>query len=253
MKVIRLSVLFVACALLQALPAFGQPGEIQMPQVPRLFGQFAPKAGVWAEYAVVDSGGKESKMRMAIVGTEGDSHWYEVWRDEEGSRNIIKMLVKGDPNDSENIERMIIKSGDGQPMEMPRDFVVMGRKMAVHMFQSRTGVSDKPDAGVSVKEIGAREVTVPAGTFKTTQSSIVDESGKEIGSFDISSKIPPFGVVSSKTDQSTMKLLAYGSDAVTAIRAEPVPMMTPPGMPAGMPRGAPPGMWPQGGPPMGGK
>jgi len=214
-----------------------------MPDVPRLFGQFAPREGVWAEYSVVDAAaGRESKMRMAIVGKEGGSHWYEVWLQDEASRNVIKMLVKGDPNNSENIQRMIIKSGDGQAMEMPRDFVVMGRKMAVHMFETRSGVEEGGEAKVSVKEMGKREVTVPAGTFKTTRYQIVDAAGKELGTYDLSDAVPPFGVIVSKTAQASMTLLAHGTDAATAITEEPVPMVTPPGMPAGMPRGRPPGM-----------
>jgi len=187
-------------------------------------------------------------MRMAIVGIEGDSYWYEVWLQDEGSRNIIKLLVTGDPNNSDNIQRMIMKSGDSQATEMPRDFVVIGRKMAVHMFETRSGVSSPPEQGVRVEEVGRREVTVPAGTFTTSQSRIIGADGKEMGSFDLSEKIPPFGVVTSETTQTKMDLLAFGQDAKTAITEEPVKMSKPPGMPEGMPRGRPPGMMPpQGG------
>jgi hypothetical protein len=221
-----------------------------MPEVPRLFGQFAPREGVWAQYAVLDKQTmKESKMRMAIVGVEGDSYWYEVWLQDAESRNVIKLLVTGDPNNSENIQRLIMKSGDAQAIEMPRDFVVMGRQMAVHMFETRAGVGEKPAAEVKVEVIGERSVTVPAGTFTTTQSRIIGADGKEMGSFDISPKIPPFGVVTSETAQTKMDLLAFGQDAETAITEEPVKMTMPPGMPEGMPRGRPPGIMPGGGPP----
>ena len=241
--VLAVPLLFTASSL-QA-----QPGGPMMPEVPRLFGQFAPTEGVWAQYAVVDKEAmRKSEMRMAIVGTEGDSYWYEVWLQDEGSRNIIKLLVTGDPNNSDNIKRMIMKSGDGQAVEMPRDFVVMGRKMAVHMFESRSGVGSPAESGVTVEKIGEREVNVPAGTFKTVQSRIVGSDGKEMGTFDLSSKVPPFGVVTSETGRTKMDLLAYGTDAKTGITEEPVPMTTPPGMPEGMPRGRPPGMT-GGGPP----
>jgi hypothetical protein len=221
-----------------------------MPEVPRLFGQFAPTEGVWAQYAVLDKQTmKESKMRMAIVGIEGDSYWYEVWLQDKDSRNVIKLLVTGDPNNADNIKRMIMKSGEGQATEMPRDFVVMGRKMAVHMFETRSGVGSPPAEGVKVEEVGQREVTVPAGVFTTTQSRIIGADGKEMGSFDLSPKIPPFGVVTSETGQTKMDLLAFGQDAKTAITEEPVKMTMPPGMPEGMPRGRPPGIMPAGGPP----
>jgi hypothetical protein len=246
------SALVAVVLLAIAVPAGAQPPGSMMPEVPRLFGQFAPQEGVWAQYAVLDKATmKESKMRMAIVGVEGDSYWYEVWLQDEASRNVIKLLVKGDPNNSENIQRMIMKSGDGQATEMPRDFVVMGRKMATHMFETRSGVASPPEQGVKVEVVGEREVTVPAGSFTTTQSRIIGTDGKEIGSFDLSDKIPPFGVVTSETSQTKMDLLAFGKDAKTAITEEPVKMTMPPGMPEGMPRGRPPGIMPGGGPPPG--
>ena len=190
-------------------------------------------------------------MRMAIVGIEGDTYWYEVWLQDAESRNVIKLLVKGDPNNSENIQRMIMKSGDAQAIEMPRDFVVMGRQMAVHMFETRAGVGEKPGPEVKVEKIGERSVTVPAGTFTTVQSRIIGADGKEMGTFDLSEKVPPFGVVTSETAQTKMDLLSFGSDAKTAITEEPIPMTMPPGMPQGMPRGRPPGMTPPAAPPGG--
>ncbi len=241
----------VSVALLAlSFPVQAQPQGSRMPEVPRLFGQFAPREGVWAQYAVLDKQTmRESKMRMAIVGTEGDSYWYEVWLQDEDSRNVIKLLVTGDPNDSDNIQRMIMKSGEGQATEMPRDFVVMGRKMAVHMFETRSGVGPPPEQGVKVEEVGQREVTVPAGKFTTTQSRIIGADGNEVGSFDLSPEVPPFGVVTSETAQTKMDLLAFGKDAKTAITEEPVKISKPPGMPEGMPRGRPPGIMPGAGPP----
>lgn len=246
------STVFLVPFLFAAVTVSAQPKGPMMPEVPRLFGQFAPAEGVWAQYAVLDKATmKESKMRMAIVGVEGDSYWYEVWLQDKESRNVIKLLVNGDPNNSENIQRMIMKSGDAQAIEMPRDFVVMGRQMAVHMFETRAGVGEKPGPEVKVEKIGERSVTVPAGTFTTVQSRIVGAGGKEMGTFDLSEKIPPFGVVTSETAQTKMDLLSFGSDAKTAITEEPIPMTMPPGMPQGMPRGRPPGMTPPAAPPGG--
>lgn len=244
------STVFLVPFLLFAVPVSAQPKGPMMPEVPRLFGQFVPAEGVWAQYAVLDKASmKESKMRMAIVGKEGDSYWYEIWLQDRQSRNVIKLLVKGDPNNSENIQRMIMKSGDAPAIEMPRDFVVMGRQMAVHMFETRAGVGEKPGPEVKVEKVGERSVTVPAGTFSTVQSRIVGADGRELGSFDLSEKVPPFGVVTSETAYTKMDLLAHGADAKTAITEEPTPMAMPPGMPQGMPRGRPPGMTPPAAPP----
>lgn len=232
-----LLVLILAAAV---VPSFGQPGQ----QVPRLFGAFEPVPGAWAEYAVTEKdGGGEVLMRMSIVGQEGDAFWYEVHNEGGGSVNIVKMLVVGDPNEtSENIKRMIIKSGESPAVEMNRDFVVMGRQMASHMFEKRSGVADEKAAKTTIEKIGPREVTVPAGTFKTVQYRIKGEDGTEMGTYDITEKIPPFGVVQSDTAKGSMKLVAHGTDAVSEITEEPTPMTMPPGMPQGMPRGMPPGM-----------
>jgi len=183
-------------------------------------------------------------MRMAIVGKEGDAFWYEVENNAAGGRNIIKMLVTGDPNKStENIKRMIIKSGDTPAMEMPADFLVMGRQMAGSMFEKRSGVKQSPEPEGAVEEIGPREVTVPAGTFTTTRYRIRDGQGAEVGTYDLSTTVPPFGIILSETRNGTLKLLGHGDDAVSAITEEPTPMPIPQGMP-GMPGGMPPGMGP---------
>jgi hypothetical protein len=80
--------------------------------------------------------GKKSTMRNSVVGKDGDLFWYEVSITEAGARNVIKMLLKGDPNNPENIQRLIMKNGDQPAQEMPREFVVMGRRMATAMFES---------------------------------------------------------------------------------------------------------------------
>jgi hypothetical protein len=185
-------------------------------------------------------------MRMAIVGEDQGAYWYEVAHEEGDSRNIIKMLVRGNPNEPDNIQRLIIKSGDGPAQEMPSDFVAMGRKMAVHMFEKRSGVPSSGDGQVRVEDIGKRQVTVPAGTFDTTLHKIVNQDGKQLAEYNSNPEVLPFGVVRSITDSSTMELLGYGDGAQSRITEEPKVMMAPPGMPEGMPRGVPPGMMHQG-------
>jgi hypothetical protein len=230
-------------ALVASFPGSSTGQEKGLTPVPRLFGAFSPELGAWSEYSVVEKDtGKRAKMRMSIVGTEGDAFWYEVFHDDTESTNVIKMLVKGNPNDPENIKRMIFKSGDNPAAEMPPDFVAMGRKMAVHMFEKRSGVSAQPTSPFSVKEVGEEKVTVTAGTFKTSLYSIIDENGKAVAKYYSSPTVLPFGVVSSDTEQTSMELLAYGRDARSMITGTPAMMTTPPGMPKGMPRGVPPGM-----------
>jgi hypothetical protein len=214
-----------------------------MKELPKFFGVFSTTLGAWSEYAVIESAtGKKSTMRNAIVGKEGDSFWYEVAITENGTRNIIKMFLKGDPNNPENIQRLIMKSGDQPAQEMPREFVVMGRRMATVMFESRSGSSVGNQSNLKVEQVGTQKVTVPAGTFTVERNRIVDASGKVMATYDYSQDVPPFGVVRSETDAVKLELTAVGRDAVSLITEQPVMMKTPPGMPESNPRGKPPGM-----------
>lgn len=233
--------LALACAA-ASVPAAAADAPVPS-SLPRLFGTFTPKAGVWSEYNLTEKdSGRKTRMKMSIVGQEGNSYWYEVTNDDGTSRNVIKMLVKGNPNDPDNIERQIIKSGDSPAMEMARDFVVMGRKMAALMFEKRSGVPASGSDAVRVEEVGEREIKVPAGTFKTKQQRIVSSDGRVLATNDYNADVLPFGVVASDTESTAMELVGFGSDAKSAITEEPLPMTAPRGMPMGMPRGMPPGM-----------
>jgi len=228
-----------------ALPLRAQGPPVKEP--PKFFGIFSTTVGSWAEYAVTETeGGKISTMRNAIVGKEGDLFWYEVAITEDGARNIIKMSLKGDPNNPENIQRLIMKSGDQPAQEMPREFVMMGRRMATAMFESRSGSSVADQPGLKSVEVGTREVKVSAGTFAVVQTQLVDGTGKVLATYDYSKDVHPLGVVRSETDKVKIELVAYGRDAVSLITEKPVMMKRPPGMPETNPRGAPPGIQPPG-------
>ena len=218
-------------------------------ELPKFFGIFSTKVGAWSEYAVTEAGGKKSTMRNAIVGKEGDAFWYEVAITEGGSRNIIKMALTGDPNNTENIQRLIMKNGDQPAQEMPREFVMMGRRMATHMFEARSGSSVAGQPNLTVQEVGKETVTVPAGTYTVTRNRIVDGAGKVLATDDYTESVLPLGVVRSETDKVRLELTATGTDAVSLITEQPTMMKTPPGMPDGNPRGRVPGMEPpKGGP-----
>jgi len=222
------------------------PARAQTPplkELPKFFGTFSPIVGSWSEYAVTETeGGKKSTLRSAIVGKEGDAFWYEVAITEGGVRNIIKMFLKGDPNNPENIQRLIMKNGDQPAQEMPREFVVMGRRMATSMFESRSGSSVVSQPNLKTEEVGVGKVTVPAGSYSVTSNRILDATGKVLASYDFNKDVLPFGIVRSATDKVRMELVAAGKDAVSLITEQPVMMKRPPGMPEANPRGTPPGM-----------
>jgi hypothetical protein len=237
----RSAVVLLPVLLLGAAPARAEAPSVK--EVPKFFGIFSSMVGGWSEYAVTETeSGKKSTMRNAIVGREGDSFWYEVAITEDGVRNIVKMFLKGDPNNPENIQRLIMKNGDQPAQEMPREFVVMGRRMATSMFETRSGSSVANQENLKAEELGTREVVVPAGKFEAVQNRLVDSSGKILATYDYSRNVFPLGVVRSETDKVRIELVNYGRDAVSLITEQPVMMKTPPGMPDGNPRGRPPGM-----------
>ncbi len=237
----RFAVVLLPALISGALPVFAQAPP--MKEAPKFFGIFSTTVGGWSEYAVTETeGGKKSTMRNAIVGKEGDAFWYEVAITEGGVRNIIKMFLKGDPNNPGNIQRLIMKNGDQPAQEMPREFVMMGRRMATSMFEVRSGSSVVNQPNLTTEEVGAAQVTVPAGSYTVTRNRIVDATGKVLATYDFNKDVLPFGVVRSATDKVTMELVASGKDAVSLITEQPVMMKTPPGMPETNPRGKPPGM-----------
>ncbi len=230
----------LALLLFVTLPAQASDHET-FTDVPGLFGTFEPIKGAWSEYEVLNkASGKKVHMKMAIVDIEGDNYWYEVTNREEGSINVIKMLIAGDPNNSENIKRLMIKSGDEPAREMPLDFVKMGRKMAVSMFSSRSGVP-ADDAGLTIKDNGEKTITVPAGRLTGIEKQIISKEGEVLATYLFNADILPFGIIISDSKDSVMKLTGNGSDAKSAITGHVEKMITPPGMPE-MPRGMPMGM-----------
>jgi hypothetical protein len=237
----RSAVLLLPMFLIGAAPARAQAPSVK--ELPKFFGVFATTAGGWSEYAVTETeSGKKSTMRNAIVAREGDSFWYEVAITEGGVRNIIKMFLKGEPNNPENIQRLIMKNGDQPAQEMPREFVVMGRRMATSMFETRSGSTVVNQPNLKTEELGVEQVTVPAGTYSVTRNRIVDATGKVLATYDFSNEVLPLGIVRSTTDKVQIELIASGKDAVSLITEKPEMMKRPPGMPDNNPRGTPPGM-----------
>mgnify|MGYP001588871358 FL=1 len=67
---------------------------------PTFHSDFKPVVGGWSEYQMTAKGETPSKMKIAIVGKEGEAYWYEtVMETKQEGRMISKMLVSGNPED----------------------------------------------------------------------------------------------------------------------------------------------------------
>jgi hypothetical protein len=197
--IVSIALIFVFAQLAEA--QFGGAGG------PRFFTEFKPVVGGWAEYQFT---GKDlpTKMRIAIVGKEGDAYWYESQMEsKKHGKTTSKMLVAGDPTDMKNVKRMIVKEGEKPATEMPTEMM--------SMFGGKKGQGSKG----KLVEMGAETVTVPAGNFKTQRMRYTED--KIVIDMWVSKDIPPYGLVKTTMKDGDMVLLAYGKGAKTTITETP--------------------------------
>lgn len=192
---------------------------------PKFYGDFKPVVGGWSEYEMKSKAEPPTKMKIAVVGKEDNGYWYEtVMEEKKGGRMISKMLVSGNPDDPNQVKRMIFKSGNEPAMEMP-----------VQMMQQR----GKPQETKSkMVDKGSETIKVPAGTF--TAQHFQYQDGDTVVDTWVHKDISPYGLVKSLSKDHEMVLLAYGTDAKTLITEEPQKFKMPqmpqmPQMPKGMP------------------
>jgi hypothetical protein len=202
--------IFLALSLIQLAEAqFGKTSG------PKFYSDFKPVVGGWSEYQMSPKGESPSKMKMAVVGKEGDAYWYEtVMETKREGRVITKMLVSGDPSDQKNIKRIIIKMGNDPAMEMP-----------VQMMEQPS--TQKGQSG-KVIDKGTENIKVPAGTFTTKHMQYQD--GEVVDSW-IYKDVSPYGMVKSVSKDIEMVLIGYGTGAKTLITETPqkfeMPQMPP--------------------------
>jgi hypothetical protein len=172
---------------------------------PKFYSDFKPLVGGWSEYQMTSKSEGPTKMKIAIVGKEGDAYWYEtVMEGGRQGRIITKMLVSGDPGDTKNVKRMIFKQGNEPAMEMPVDM----------MQQSSKGQEQKG----KIVDKGAETIKVPAGTFKTQHMQYQDVETVDTW---IYKDVSPYGMIKSVSKDTEMVLLGYGTGAKTQITETP--------------------------------
>jgi hypothetical protein len=172
---------------------------------PKFYSDFKPVVGGWSEYQMSEIGGTTSKVKIAIVGKEGDAYWYEtIIETKQEGRSISKMLVSGNPENQKNIKRIIVKMGNEPAMEMP-----------IQMMQAS---EDQGQKGKTIDK-GTESIKVPAGTF--TARHIQYQYEELVEDSWIHKEVSPYGVVKSKSKDFEMVLLGYGTGAKTQITESP--------------------------------
>lgn len=205
MRKIALLVLMGLFLLIIEAISYAQLGKTSGP---RFYSEFKPVVGGWSEYQITSKGEPPSKLKIAIVGKEGDAYWYEtVMETKQEGKVITKMLVSGNPEEQKNIKRMIVKMGNEPAMEMP-----------VQMMQpSRT--EERAEKSGKIIDKGVETIKVPAGTFKTQHLQIQDPEG--IVDAWVYKDVSPYGLIKSQSKDMEMVLIGYGSGAKTQITETP--------------------------------
>ncbi len=171
-------------------------------------GIFTPTVGAGAQYESTAADGTKTTVEFALVGKETvngkDGYWLEWTTPGKMGDMIMKTLIV--PGATDAAPRVIMQMGKGQPMEMPA--------------QNRMGMSVKPnfDVRTGAQDLGKESVTVPAGTF-----SCEHYRSKDGGDTWVSSQVPPFGMVKSSNNGSTMVLTKLITGAKDKITGTPVP------------------------------
>ena len=199
-------ILFVASIFLILFFVPSTYAQFEKGAGPKFYSDFKPVVGGWSEYQMTERGGPTSKMKIAIVGKEGDAYWYEtIIETKQEGRSISKMLVSGNPEDQKNIKRMIVKMGNEPAMEMP-----------LEMMQGST--EDQGQKGKTIDK-GPESIKVPAGTF--TARHVQYQYEELVEDTWIHKDVSPYGVVKSKSKDFEMVLLGYGTGAKTQITETP--------------------------------
>lgn len=173
---------------------------------PRFHSEFKPVVGGWSEYQITAKGQQTSKMKIAVVGKEGNAYWYEtVMEGGKGGTVITKMLVSGNPEDQKNIKKLIVKEGNNPPMEIPVEM----------MQQSSKG----QEAKGKVIDKGTETITVPAGKFKTQHIQYQDAQGT-VDTW-AHKDVSPYGLIKSQSTDHEMVLIGYGTGAKSQITEAP--------------------------------
>ena len=193
------SVLSILCLVQLGHAQFGKGAG------PKFYSDFKPVVGGWSEYQMTGKGEQPSKMKIAIVGKEGDAYWYEtVMETKQEGRMISKMLVSGNPEDQKSIKRMIVKMGNEPAMEMP-----------IQMMQAS---KDQGQKGKIIDK-GKESIKVPAGTF--TAQHMQYQDGEIVVDTWVHKDVSPYGMVKSQSKEFEMVLLGYGTGAKTLITETP--------------------------------
>ena len=204
------SLRFALSAVLFGLMATAAAAQMGSFSAPHVMGFWNPVVGQGATYSMQSAKGDKTDMQIAIVGKEQvdgkDAYWYEMSFNRGKGEMIIKTLMVLNGSDT-HVSRMIMQMPGRPPMEMPTQM----------MHQDKT--TQPADVRSDAEDLGSETITVPAGTF-TCKHYRTKKNGGDVW---VSEKISPYGLVKSKTNDSSMELTKVVTGAKDQITGTPQP------------------------------
>ncbi|MCJ7508587.1 MAG: DUF3108 domain-containing protein [candidate division Zixibacteria bacterium] len=196
--------------------------------MPEMYGKFnLAKVGSYVEYTLISKSTQdEEKLKFSIVGEEttpqGKLYWYEMKINNRntGETVIMKMLIAGDPKETGNIKRMIVKRNQEKAMEFPPSLLAMAETQAKSKESTASKEKEK------VKELGKEKLKTSVGTFDCLHLRYREANEDEADAW-TSEKLPIFGLVKFESKSKKMELSSYGKDAVSAITEKPEQLQLP--------------------------
>ncbi len=206
MKLFRSAVICACGVVGLAAIASAQMGMGMRPPMP--MGIFTPTVGAGAIYDETAQDGTKTSIEYDLVGKESvgghDGFWLEFVMNQKMGPMVMKMLIV--PGSDQPTAHLIMQMGKNPPMDMTQ--------------MAQRGNSAKPNYDVrnGSQDLGKESVTTPAGTFACEhyRSSTGGDSW-------VSSQVPPFGMVKSVNNGTTLVVTKVVSDAKDRIVGTPVP------------------------------
>src|ERR1700720_1918921 len=206
----NISLRFAVSAVLLGLMATGAAAQMGSFSAPHVMGFWNPVVGQGAAYSMQSAKGDRTDMQIAIVGKEQvegkDAYWSETAFNHGSGQMIVKTLMVLNGTDT-HVSRMIMQMPGRPPMEMP----------AQMMHQDKT--TQPADVRSDAEDLGSETITVPAGTF--TCEHFRTKNGQ--GEVWVSQKISPYGLVKSKSNDTSMELTKVVTGAKDQITGTPQP------------------------------
>jgi hypothetical protein len=178
---------------------------------PPLAGFWNPVVGEGAEYAMQSQKDGKTNMQITVVGKESvdgrDAYWYEVSVNHGNGPTILKnlMVLNGAYT---QVSRMIMQVPGSNPVEMP-----------VQVMQIMQLAHQTADIRSDAQDLGSETINVPAGSFRCEHYR-TKNGQREVW---ISRNVSPYGLVKSKSNDSSMELTKVITGAKDQITGTPQP------------------------------